>query len=59
MLSLKYESKSDRGLDLAWLLKKVKALSSGSNPRDNLTNLIVLDLDDMAEMDRARVKLLK
>ncbi|MBA0637070.1 hypothetical protein Godav_005218, partial [Gossypium davidsonii] len=27
MLSLKYESKSNRGLDLAWLLKKVKALS--------------------------------
>ncbi|KAK5819534.1 hypothetical protein PVK06_024541 [Gossypium arboreum] len=31
----------------------------GSNPRDNLTNLVVPDLDDMAEMERARVELLK
>ncbi|MBA0765822.1 hypothetical protein Gotri_014949, partial [Gossypium trilobum] len=27
MLSLKYESELDRGLELAWLLSKVKALS--------------------------------
>ncbi|MFQ6655195.1 hypothetical protein Gotur_025864 [Gossypium turneri] len=27
LLSLKYESKSDRGQELAWLLRKVKALS--------------------------------
>ncbi|MBA0772395.1 hypothetical protein Gotri_007783, partial [Gossypium trilobum] len=27
MLSLKYESESDQGRELAWLLKKVKALS--------------------------------
>ncbi|MBA0764044.1 hypothetical protein Gotri_013419 [Gossypium trilobum] len=27
MLSLKYESKSDWGRELAWLLRKVKALS--------------------------------
>ncbi|MBA0757844.1 hypothetical protein Gotri_020904, partial [Gossypium trilobum] len=27
MMSLKYESESDQGRKLAWLLKKVKALS--------------------------------
>ncbi|MBA0668292.1 hypothetical protein Goklo_001223 [Gossypium klotzschianum] len=31
----------------------------GSNPRDNPTNLVVLDLDDMAEVERARVELPK
>ncbi|XP_040950289.1 probable serine/threonine-protein kinase DDB_G0278509 [Gossypium hirsutum] len=30
--------------------------SSGSNPEDNLTNPVVLDLDDMAEMDRVKVE---
>ncbi|KAA3486555.1 myosin heavy chain, clone 203-like protein [Gossypium australe] len=32
---------------------------SSSNPEVNLTNPVVLDLDDMAEMDRARVELPK
>ncbi|MBA0879342.1 hypothetical protein Goshw_025682 [Gossypium schwendimanii] len=32
VLSLKYESESDRGQDLAWLLKKVKALSIKVKP---------------------------
>ncbi|KAA3488032.1 coiled-coil domain-containing protein 102A-like protein [Gossypium australe] len=89
MLSLKYESESDRGRELAWLLKKVKALSirerpymvpvtikpqkhqagtsapvnyptdSGSNLRDNPTNPDVPNLDDMVEIDRAKVELPK
>ncbi|MBA0845575.1 hypothetical protein Goarm_023211 [Gossypium armourianum] len=32
MLSLNYELKSDRGLELAWLLRKVKALSINARP---------------------------
>ncbi|MBA0703144.1 hypothetical protein Goari_027373 [Gossypium aridum] len=32
VLSLKYESESDRGQELAWLLKKVKALSIREKP---------------------------
>ncbi|MBA0618892.1 hypothetical protein Godav_028158 [Gossypium davidsonii] len=32
MLSLKYESESNRGLKLAWLLRKVKALSIRARP---------------------------
>ncbi|MBA0770842.1 hypothetical protein Gotri_019414 [Gossypium trilobum] len=34
-------------------------IGSSSNPWDNPTNQVVLDLDDMAEMDRARVELPK
>ncbi|KAA3484952.1 putative DNA double-strand break repair Rad50 ATPase [Gossypium australe] len=33
--------------------------SSGSNLGDNPTNLVVLDLDDMAEMEKSRVELPK
>ncbi|MBA0785284.1 hypothetical protein Gotri_006959 [Gossypium trilobum] len=32
VLSLKYESESDRGRELAWLLRKVKALSIRAKP---------------------------
>ncbi|MBA0794609.1 hypothetical protein Gohar_018921, partial [Gossypium harknessii] len=34
-------------------------MGSGSNPRDNLTNPVVPNLDEMAEMDRVRVELPK
>ncbi|KAA3484790.1 Gag-pro-like protein [Gossypium australe] len=34
-------------------------IGSGSNPGDNSTNPIVPDLDDMAEMDKARIELPK
>ncbi|MBA0877392.1 hypothetical protein Goshw_017552 [Gossypium schwendimanii] len=102
ILSLRYESESDLGRELAWLLRKVKALNiramfiirqltqllfggiekgkstvinsgddnedptypqavnystgSSSNPEDNSTNPVVLDLDDMAEIDRAIIE---
>ena len=32
LLSLKYELESDRGRELAWLLRKVKALSVRAKP---------------------------
>ncbi|KAH1131221.1 hypothetical protein J1N35_002599 [Gossypium stocksii] len=32
---------------------------SGSNPRDNPVNPVVLDLDDIAKIEKARVKLPK
>ncbi|MFQ6659808.1 hypothetical protein Gotur_028555 [Gossypium turneri] len=32
MLSLRYESESDRGRELAWLLRKVKTLSIRARP---------------------------
>ncbi|XP_040951544.1 tropomyosin-like [Gossypium hirsutum] len=63
VLSVKYELESDRGQELASLLKEVKALSiragSSSNLGDNLNNIAIPDFDEIAEKDKAKEEFLK
>ncbi|MBA0665218.1 hypothetical protein Goklo_005110 [Gossypium klotzschianum] len=66
VLSLKYESESDQGQELAWLLRKVGTstptsfpIGLGFNPGNNPTNPVVPNLDDIAEIEKAIVELPK
>ncbi|MBA0856833.1 hypothetical protein Goshw_003761 [Gossypium schwendimanii] len=55
MLSLKYESESDQGWKLAWLLRKVKALSIRARAMDNADYLCGVDLKELSlvvDLDR-------